>query len=172
MDRNGYIPTRTNNLDSQYEIVVAVFANLLAYLGWLRGSEIFDGNQDDLVLTLPPDGSSRGLPPGVGAVKYTLLPGTKPDPTIVANVVLTFYTMSSLSPGKRALQLLSFESAIFGKLFSTRRTPVWTSHHFRHQFAIPFLNQVHLKEEPTLCSFSNRPGDCLKDKIYSMHSWR
>ena len=80
---------------------------------------------------------------------------TKSDPTIIADVVLPFSTMLGLSPGKWALQLLSFESAIFGKLFSTRRTPVWTSHHFRHQFDIPLLKQMHHKGERTLQSFSN-----------------
>ena len=163
---------RTNDPDSQHEIVVAAFANLLAYLGWLRGGEIFDGNQDDLVLTLPADGPSRGLPPGVGAVEYTLLPETKSDPTIIADVVIAFSTMSGLMPGKWALRLRSFQSAIPGKLFSTRHTPVWTSHHFRHQFAIPLLEQMRLKGEPTLRAFSNQPGHRLKDKIYSMHSWR
>ena len=99
----------TNDPDSQHEIVVAAFANLLAYLGWLRGGEIFDSNQDNLVLTLPAaDGPSRVLPPSVGVVKYTLLPETKSDPPIVADVVLAFSTMSGLSSGKGALRLLSF----------------------------------------------------------------
>ena len=52
---------RTSKSDSQNEIVVAAFlANLLlAYLSWLRGSEIFEGEQEDLDLTLlPQDGLS------------------------------------------------------------------------------------------------------------------
>jgi hypothetical protein len=163
---------RTTDPDSQHEIVVAALANLLAYLGWLRGGEIFEGQQDDLVLTLPRDGPSRGLPPGVGAVEYTLLPETKSDPTLVADVVIAFTTMTGLSPGKWAILLRSFESAIPGKLFSTKTTPVWTSRHFRRQFAIPLLEQMRLKGEPTLRSFSNQAGKRLQDKIYSMHTWR
>ena len=162
----------TNDPDSQHEIVVAAFANLLAYLGWLQGGEIFDGNQDDLVLTLPTDGPSPRLPPGVlSAVEYTLLHETKSDPTIVVDVVLAFSTMSGLIPGKWALRLRSIQSAIAGKLFPLAM----------HQSG-PAITFVISSQ--SLCSskcilkaslhraFSNRPGHRLKDKIYSMHSRR
>ena len=43
---------RTSNPDSQRKNVVAALANLLAYLNWLRGGEIFEREQDNLVLTL------------------------------------------------------------------------------------------------------------------------
>jgi hypothetical protein len=130
--------------------VVAALANLLAHLGWLCGSETFEGEEEDLVVTAPRDGVSRGLPPDVGAVECSMLPGTKSDPTLMADVVL----------------------AIPGKLFSTRTTPVWTSRHFREKFAIPLLEQMRRKGEPTLRAFSDRPGHRLQDKIYSVHAWR
>ena len=160
------------NSDLQHEIAVAAFTNLIAYLGWLRGGEIFNATDDDLVVTLPRDGPSRGLPPGIGAVEFTLLPETKSDPTLVADVVTAFTTMSGLSPGKWGLRLKSFPSAVPGRLFSTLITPVWSSRHFRCQFAIPLLEEMRRGGEPTLRAFSNRPGHRLQDKIYSLHTWR
>ena len=136
--------------DLQHEISVAAFTNLIAYLGWLRGGEIFEAEETDLVVTLPIDGPTRGLPPGIGAVEYSLLPETKSDPTIVADVVSAFTTMSGLSPGKWALRLQSFIPKVCGKLFSTQITPVWTSRHFREEFAIPLLEQMRRAGEPTL----------------------
>jgi hypothetical protein len=160
------------NPDLQHEISVAAFTNLIAYLGWLRGGEIFQAEETDLVITLPINGPTRGLPPGIGAVECSLLPETKSDPTIVADAVTAFTTMSGLSPGKWALRLQSFIPKICGKLFSTQITPVWTSRHFRETFAIPILEQMRRAGEPTLQCFSDKPGNRLRDKITSMHTWR
>jgi hypothetical protein len=62
------------------------------------------------------------------------------------------------------------ELVVPGKLFSAQATPAWTSHHFQHQFAIPLLEQMRLKGEPALWSFSNHQGHRLQDKICSMHT--
>jgi hypothetical protein len=136
----AYRDARTPEL--QHEISIAALTNFLAYLGWLRGGEIFEAEEEDLLVTLPQDGPSRGLPPGVGAVEYTLLPETKSDPTIVADVITAFTTLSGLSPGKWALRSKSFRPAIPGKLLSTTTTLGWTSCHFRERFAIPLLEQM------------------------------
>ena len=163
---------RAQTPDHQHEITVAAFTNLIAYLGWLRGGEIFEADETDLVLTLPIDGPTRGLPPGIGAVEYSLLPETKSDPTIVADVVIAFTTMSGLSIGKWALRLQAFTPKRASKLFSTQITPAWTSRHFRTSFAIPLLEQMRREGEPTLRCFSDKPGTRLQDKISSMHTWR
>ena len=55
-------------------------ANLLAYLGWLRGGEIFEASTTDVTVTTPMQGPTRGLPPHVGAVEFNLLLETKSDP--------------------------------------------------------------------------------------------
>lgn len=166
----AYQTGRTTAL--QHEIAIAAFTNLIAYLGWLRGGEIFEAAEEDLVVTLPSEGPTRGLPPGVGAVEYSLLPETKSDPTLVADVVTAFTTMSGLRPGKWALRVQSFRPARAGRLFSTPITPIWTSRHFRSRFAIPLLEQMRREGEPTLRAFSNKPGNRLQDKITSMHTWR
>jgi hypothetical protein len=80
----------------QHKILVAAFTNLIACLGWLRGGEIFQAEETDLVVTLPIDGPVWGLPPGISAVEHSLPPETKSDPTVLANVVTAFTTMSGL----------------------------------------------------------------------------
>jgi hypothetical protein len=42
----------------QHKILVAAFTNLIACLGWLRGGEIFQAEETDLVVTLPINGGS------------------------------------------------------------------------------------------------------------------
>jgi hypothetical protein len=156
----------------QHELACAGFANLLAYLGWLRGGEVFGADPDDVHVVEPEDGPTRGLPPGVGALEYSLLAATKSDPTLAADVILAYTTLTGLSPGKWAARLAQFAPARAGRLFSTRLTPNWTSRHFRENFAIPLLEIQRLSGEPTLQSFSAQPGHRISDKVYSMHSWR
>jgi hypothetical protein len=146
--------------------------NLLAYLAWLRGGEIFSAAPSDLGVINPVDGPTRGLPPDVGALEYTLLTATKSDPTKAADVILAYTTLSGLSPGKWATRLAQFAPARADFLFSTRTTPTWTSRHFRENFALPILEMQRLSGEPTLQAFSMKPGHRLSDKIYSIHSWR
>lgn len=158
--------------DRRHETAVAGSVNLFGYMGWLRGGELFQANRDDLTITLPKDGPTRGLPIGIGALELDLLPETKTDPTVVADVVLAFTSLSGLSPGKWALRVTAFSSAVPGLLFSTKETPRWTSQHFRRDFAIPLLEVMRLEGEPTLRSFSHKRGHRLQDKVYSFHSWR
>jgi hypothetical protein len=156
----------------RHETAIAAFTNLIAYLGWLRGGEVFEAEEEDLVVTRPHDGPTKDLPPGVGAVEYSLLAETKSNPTLVADVVVAFTTMSGLSLSKWALRVQSFKPKIIGTLFSTQITAVWTSRHFREKFAIPLLEQMRREGEPTLQAFSNKLGNRLQDRIFSMHTWR
>jgi hypothetical protein len=162
----------TQNPNVKHELACAGLTNLLAYLAWLRGGEIFSATSDDLQVIEPIDGPTRGLPPGVGALEYSLLAATKSDPTLAADVILAYTTLTGLSPGKWAARLAMFTPARDGLLFSTRLTPVWTSRHFRENYAIPLLEVQRLSGEPTLQSFSSKPGQRIADKVYSMHSWR
>jgi hypothetical protein len=85
---------------------------------------------------------------------------------------VAYTTLTGLSPGKWAVRLAQFTPARDGRLFSTPLTPVWTSRHFRENFIIPILEIQRLSGEPTLKTFSSKPGHRLSDKIYSMHSFR
>jgi hypothetical protein len=85
--------------DVRHELACAGFANLLAYLGWLRGGEVFSADPDDVQVVEPADGPTRGLPPSVGALEYSLLAATKSDSTLAADVILAYTTLTGLSPG-------------------------------------------------------------------------
>jgi hypothetical protein len=158
--------------DARHELACAGLTNLLAYLGWLRGGEIFSAAPDDLTIVEPLAGPTRGLPPGVGALEYSLLAATKSDPTIAADVILAYTTLTGLSPGKWAARLAQFAPVHAERLFSTNLMPTWTSRHFREKFAIPLLEVQRLSGEPTLQTFSTKAGQRIQDKVYSMHSWR
>jgi hypothetical protein len=158
--------------DERHDIAIAATANLLAYLGWLRGGEIFKASVDDVTVVPPSEGPTRGLPPHVGAIEFDLLPETKSDPCRVADIVIAYETLSGLSLGSWMTRLLTFEPARAGCLFSSKRHPVWTSRLFREEFAWPLLELMRLSGEPTLAPFSDKPGKRIRDLIWSIHSWR
>jgi hypothetical protein len=156
----------------QHDIVVAGCSNLFFYLGWLRGGELYQGQDSDLALTPPQEAASKGLPPGIGVVEFDLLPETKTDPCRTADVVIAWETLSGFKFGLWLTRLLSFDPRIPGMLFSTAQHPVWTSQVFRVNYAWPLLELQRSEGEPTLRCFSDVVGNRLRDKVYSMHSWR
>jgi hypothetical protein len=157
---------------TRHELACAGAVNLLAYLGWLRSREIFEMATESVNLIAPDDGPTRNLSPNIGAIEFRLLAATKSDPTVTADCVVAWSCLSGLSLGRWMLQLRAHSSFHSSMLFSTTRTPVWTSHHFRTNFVYPILQIQHLSGEPTLLAFSTRPGHRIRDKVYSMHSWR
>jgi hypothetical protein len=163
---------RATTLDGRHEISCAGAANLMAYLGWLRSGELFQGDLEDLILTLPNDGPQRGLPMGVGAVEFNLGAETKSDACRTADVVMSWESLSGLPMGRWLLRLKEFIPHLGNKLFSTSIMPTWTSRHFRDQFAYPILEQMQQEGEPTLKVFNFARGKRIRDKVYSMHSWR
>jgi hypothetical protein len=166
------VARRAGHTDAAHDLACAGSINLAAYLGWERSSDIFTSSPDAMEVTNPSDGAARNLPPGIGAVEHTLLLETKSDPTLVADVVIAYTTLSGLSLGWWLEQLRSFAPADPELLFSTQNTPVWTSRHFREHFALPILETHRRKREPTLVMFSDVRGNRMIDKIYSIHSWR
>ena len=159
-------------VEAQHDLAVAGCSNLFFYLGWLRGGELYHGGVDDLHLTPPADGLTKGLPPGIGVIEFNLLPETKSDPCRTADVVIAWKTLSGFSLGKWLLRLRRFPSILPGMLFSTAYHPVWTSRIFREEYAWPLLEQQRTLGEPTLRCFSDMVGRRIRDKVYSMHSWR
>jgi hypothetical protein len=158
--------------EDRHEIACAGSSNLMAYVGWLQSGELFGGKRQDLTLTRPREGPTRGLPPGVGAVEYDLSDETKSDPCRTADVIMSWETLSGLSVGKWLERLITFEPHDGSSLFSTQTQPVWTSRYFREEYAWPLLEQMRREGEPTLKCFTMKPGNGIRDKIYSLHSWR
>jgi hypothetical protein len=156
----------------RHNLAIAGFANLMFYLGWLRGGELFDCAPEDLIVTLPEAAAARGLPPGIGAIELILLPETKSDPAKTADVVVAYCTLSGLSLGKWASRLADHVPFTPGRLFSSPDHPTWTSRIFRENYAWPLLEAMRVHGEPTLKFFSDAPGKRIKDRVYSIHSWR
>jgi hypothetical protein len=121
----------------RHELACAGLTNLLAYLGWLPG-----------------------------ALEYSLLAATISDPILAADVILAYTTLTSLSPGQRAVCLAQFAPSQAGFLFSTTLTPAWTSRHFCERFAIPLLEVQRLSGQPTLQTFSTKAGQRIQDRVY------
>jgi hypothetical protein len=157
---------------AQHEIAVAASVNLTAWLGWLRGNEVFGLHHADIKITTPENGKYLGLAAGVGALELRLAPDTKSDPTRTADVVIAYTTATGLSLGKWLTRLLQFPPTTTGFLFSTTTRRVWSSAYFRREYAVPFLEELRLTGEPTLQVFAAREGHRIHNKVWSMHSWR
>jgi hypothetical protein len=93
------VAERSGDYAAMHELACAGSANLLAYLGWERSSDIFMTSPEAINITHPREGATRNLPPGVGAAEHTLLDETKLDATLVADVVIAYTTLSRLSVG-------------------------------------------------------------------------
>jgi hypothetical protein len=159
--------------ETWHELTCAGTINFLAYLEWLRSQETFAAERDSVTLITPIDGPTRGLNPNIGAIELRLLTSTKSDRTETADSIIAWTTLSGLELGQWMSRLLAFPSAIPNRLFSTTATPIWTSNHFRTNFAYPILETTQrMSGEPTLKAFSGQPGHRIMDKVYFMHSWR
>ena len=136
-----------------------------------RGRD-FEASEVDMTVTPPSEGPTRGLPPLVVAIEFNLLLETKSDPCRVADIVVAYETLSGLSLGAWVQRLLTFTPAQPGRLFSSRRYPVWTSRFFRKDFAWPLLELMRRSGEPTLAPFADAPGRRIRDLIWAIHSLR
>jgi hypothetical protein len=156
----------------RHELACAGFANILGYLGWLRGTELFEARYEDLTIIPPNAGATYGLPPNIGAILLDLMAETKTNPCQVADLVLAYETLSGLSPGYWVSELRRFSSCRHGRIFSTKTEPAWSSRYFRMNYAWPLLEEMMEAGEPTLQVFMTEEGSTLRKHIYSMHSWR
>jgi hypothetical protein len=158
---------------SRHKLICAGLANLLGYLGWLRGTELFSINHEDVTIIEPANGPLHELPPNVGAVLVNLLAETKTNSCQVADVVMAYQTLSGLSLGFWFQALYKVSPTSTGPLFHTTAEGQWSSRYFREKYAWPILEEMrtHAKE-PSLQMFGDAKGDRIADKVYSIHSWR
>jgi hypothetical protein len=133
-------PTRADS----HNISIAGFANSMFYLGWLQGGELFDAALEDILVTPPDEAATRGLPPGIGTFKFSLLLETKSDPSKTANIVVAFSTLSGLSLGKWASQLKDHDSFIPGHHFLSKDFLIWTSRIFCEKCAWPLVEAMRV----------------------------
>jgi hypothetical protein len=157
----------------RHELILAGLANLLAYLGWLRGTELFSLEGDDVTVVDPSDGPLYDLPLHVGAVIFKLLAETKTNACQVADVVVAYRTLSGLAVGFWFEELTRLRPLEAGKLFVSFNGTAWTSRYFREQYAWPVLEEMRtVAKEPSLQMFGDTKGTRIQDKVYSIQSWR
>jgi hypothetical protein len=86
---------------------------------------------------------------------------------------MAYETLSGLSLGFWFRDLKQMYPDDTGPLFYTSTAGPWTSRYFRDTYAWPLLEEMRTKDkEPTLQVFGNTKGTQIRDKVYSMHSWR
>ena len=155
------------------EIANAGAANVLSWLAATRGGETFSLQRDWMKVTRPEEGPSLGLPLGIGVIEGRLSAETKSSPNKVAEITIAYECASGLEPGKWLERLLAFPDTHGNNmLFSSDEQAVWDSRYFRHNYLWPLLEVQRLMGEPTLKAFNTTEGQRIKDKIWSMHSYR
>ena len=135
-----------SSLLQKYDLIAAQCAELLAWLGWLRASELFTIRRDDVELVPPSNGAVYGLPPTVGAILFQLLPSTKSSRNKQIDIVISWETSSGLNLGywllclfkiMNKLEWTSPQSFLFR---STSESTHWSSHYFRTNHLYPLLH--------------------------------
>jgi len=159
-----------------YEVAAAETAELLSFLGWLRGSECFDLVWDDIDITEPHLGPSKGLRFGIGMIMLSLNHSTKSSQTKQANVVIAHATYGGLCPGlwiQRLYDLCTILNYTSSFVFRHPNGQQWTSSYYRHNILFPLLLIQRHEGNPIL---QNLPGmdplTSLTTSFWSWHSYR
>ena len=162
----------TTDPAQQQEIAAAATANLLFWLGWLRGGERFGLLRQDVEVIRPEEGPQHGLYFGNGYIRVLLLPETKSSPGVQADVVISYHCWSGLCLGVWLETLLSFPGEPDSPLFSTPAKTKWDSRYFRSRHVWPYLEVMRAMGEPSLQNCSDEEGQRIADRFYSIHSYR
>jgi hypothetical protein len=163
------------SLISKYNLAAANVAELFAWLGWLRSAEIFGVEWDDVEVIQPEDSVSRGLPLDTGAILLRLLDETKSNRYKVADVILAFTSASGLPLGYWLDELRLIRAALgwtSRRLFIQPNGRPWSSHFFRETHLYPLLELQRLEGDPILMALDGRPGNSIREKMFSLHSYR
>jgi hypothetical protein len=93
-----YLMARTPQ--ARRKAVLAGFATLLLWLGWLRSSETFDACWSDFDVVEPEDGPTMDSPRGCGVVSVRLGPETKSSRNKPVDMSVAYQTLSGYHIGK------------------------------------------------------------------------
>jgi hypothetical protein len=168
-----------NSQDPEHraELARAALANLAAWLGWLRATEVFSLRWADVAVTEPGDGAALDLPPQTGAISLRLSPQTKSDQTRTADVFIAYTTASGFSMGRwlhrlrESLGADEFPSDT-SLIFQARDGTPWSSLYYRTTSLIPLLEMQRRAGDTHLTPFDGSPGNSIADKFWSLHSYR
>ena len=169
--------TSNSSLLLHYEIVSAQCVELIAWLGWLRSSEIFNLKMEDIELVPPNNGAVYNLPPKVGAILLTLLPSTKSSRNRQVDVVIAWETSSGLQLGYWLSRLFDLQNRLHWKgpkshLFRSNSNSPWTSVYFRSNHLYPLLHLQRLEGDAVLRHINVTSSADIPYHFYSLHSYR
>ena len=156
------------------ELALAQLAELIAWLGWLRSSELFGLKWTDIVTCPPHNHKQFDLPTGVGAVLLRLLESTKTSQNKTVDVVIAWQTSLGLCIGEWMLICRSLHPPHLSPfIFQDNNGDRWTSTTFRHKFLIPLLEYQRLEGDPYLTPYDGTtPGFSISHIFYSLYSYR
>lgn len=162
---------------ARLDIATAATTNVLDWLSWLRGGELFGLEWEDVTIVGPADGPTLGLDLGIGAIALQLLPETKTNRTSRADQYISYCSASGLSCGYWLEELLALHIRIFGQasgpVFQHVSGDRWSSTFFRHNYLYPWLEQQRQAGDPMLQHFDpNSEKDNIPARFYSMGSYR
>ena len=161
-----------------YDLVAAQCVELIAWLGWLRSTELFSLRMEDVELVPPQHGAVYGLPPKVGAILLQLLPSTKSSRNKQVDVVIAWTTSIGLSLGFwltrlfKILHKLTWASPTCYLFRSTFTSSQWSSHYYRSNHLYPLLHLQYLEGDVTLRHINATSSFDIPYHFYSMHSYR
>ena len=170
-----YATCAPDDLQGRYTWAAANVAEAMAWLGWLRASEVFSVEWGDVSETHPSDHALHDFPPGAGAVFLRLLESTKSDQTKQADVVIAYESSAGIQLGFWLQELRHLSSQLgwtSGPIFRHSDGTPWDSHYFRHNQLYPLLTLQRIGGDPFLKAFDGSPGNTIAAKFYSMHSYR
>ena len=167
-----------SSLPQQYDLIAAQCAELIAWLGWLRASELFNIRRDDIELVPPSEGAVYGLPPNVGAILFQLLPSTKSSRNKQVDIVIAWQTSSGLNLGYwlhylfQTMDKLKWNSPHSFIFRSTLGSTHWSSHYFRTNHLYPLLHLQFFQGDVTLRHIQPTTTHGIPYHFYSLHSYR
>ena len=165
-------------LTQQYDLIAAQCAELIAWLGWLRASELFNIRREDIELVPPSNGGVYGLPHNVGAILFQLLPSTKSSRNKKVDIVIAWETSSGLNLGHWLLSLFRIMDKLHWSsphsfIFRSKSdTSHWSSHYFRTTHLYPLLHLQYLHNDVTLRHIQPTSSHGIAYHFYSLHSYR
>ena len=149
---------------------LAGLSNCYLWLGWLRASENFDLQGEDIQVTPPNQCLHLDINPEWGCVQLRLAEETKTNRTSRADVVMAYTSKSGLSPGIWYNRVVSHGGGRHGRpLFITPEGKRWDSFHYRHSYLYPGLNYLKAMGDAT---FENKSMKDIKKDYWSLHSYR
>ena len=152
----------------------AGLTNILLWLSWLRGGELFDIQWKDVDLIWPGEGGSLDLPLDLGAVLLRLRPETKSSRTRTADLAICMTTALGLDLGKWVRRALheTPDQAPHSPLFLPIGGSRWDSRYYRTNYLYPGLTFLWAGGDSFLQAFDDTPGNSIPEKFYSLHCYR